>query len=45
MEAGCMTGRDGLTRAAKIRTSNGLNTTRQVVKLYPLEMLTADQRL
>ena len=31
-------GRDGLIRAAKVRTSRGLVTTRPIVKLYPLEL-------
>ncbi|XP_071138903.1 uncharacterized protein [Mytilus edulis] len=33
-----ITGLDGLVRAAKIRTSSGLITTRPIVKLVPLEM-------
>jgi hypothetical protein len=33
-----ITGRDGLTRAAKIRTKNGV-TNRAIVKLYPLEVI------
>jgi len=32
-----LTGNDGLTRAARIRTSGGI-TTRPIVKLYPLEV-------
>ena len=32
-----MSGRDGLTRAAKIRTGNG-HTTRPIAKIYPLEI-------
>ena len=31
-------GRDRLIRAAKVRTSRGLVTTRPIVKLYPLEL-------
>ncbi|XP_076095349.1 uncharacterized protein LOC143066242 [Mytilus galloprovincialis] len=31
-------GGDGLIRAAKVRTSRGLVTTRPIVKLYPLEL-------
>lgn len=33
-----ITGHDGLVRAAKIRTSKGLVTTRPIVKLVPLEI-------
>ena len=33
-----ITGLDGLVRAAKIRTSSGLITTRPIVKLVPLEI-------
>ena len=33
------TGNDGLTRAATLRTSSGLITSRPIVKLYPLEVL------
>ncbi|XP_060554088.1 uncharacterized protein LOC132715131 [Ruditapes philippinarum] len=32
-------GNDGLTRAAILRTSNGLVTSRPIVKLYPLEII------
>ena len=39
-----MTAKDGLARAAKIRTSNGLYTARPIVKLYPLEVLHDNQR-
>jgi hypothetical protein len=34
-----ITGKDGSTRTAKIRTKNGL-TTRPILKLYPLEIIT-----
>ena len=34
-----ITGNDGLTRAATLRTSSGLITSRPIVKLYPLEVL------
>ena len=34
-----LTGNDGLTRAATLRTSSGLITSRPIVKLYPLEVL------
>ncbi|XP_053406534.1 uncharacterized protein LOC123530253 [Mercenaria mercenaria] len=37
-----ITGNDGLVRAAKIKTVNGL-TTRPVVKLYPLETVTSEK--
>ncbi|XP_045198526.2 uncharacterized protein LOC123552845 [Mercenaria mercenaria] len=33
-----ITGNDGLTRAATLRLSNGLITSRPIVKLYPLEV-------
>ena len=36
-----LTGNDGLTRAATLRTSSGLITSRPIVKLYPLEVLLA----
>jgi hypothetical protein len=32
-------GNDGLTRAAILHTSNGLVTSRPIVKLYPLEII------
>ena len=35
-----MTGRDGLTPSALVRTGNGQSTTRPIVKLYPLETAT-----
>ena len=34
-----LTGNDGLTRAATLRTSSGLITSRPIEKLYPLEVL------
>ncbi|XP_060570474.1 uncharacterized protein LOC132728821 [Ruditapes philippinarum] len=34
-----ITGKDGLTRAAMVRTSNGHTTSRPIVKLYPLETM------
>ena len=34
-----LTGNDGLTRVATLRTSSGLITSRPIVKLYPLEVL------
>ena len=34
-----LTGNDGLTRAATLRMSSGLITSRPIVKLYPLEAL------
>ncbi|XP_053391449.1 uncharacterized protein LOC128554225 [Mercenaria mercenaria] len=37
-----LAGNDGLVRAAKIKTVNGL-TTRPVVKLYPLETVTSEK--
>ncbi|CAG2223177.1 unnamed protein product [Mytilus edulis] len=33
-----ITGKDGVVRAVKLRTSNGLITTRPIVKLVPLEI-------
>ena len=35
-----LTGRDGLTRSALVRTGNGQSTMRPIVKLYPLETAT-----
>ena len=40
-----MTGRDGLTRSALVRTGNGQSTTRPIVKLYPLETATYSSRV
>ena len=36
-------GRDGLIRAAVIRTANG-NTTRPITKLYPLELNATEEK-